>query len=177
MAPRFAPNGAESAPRGAARRRTRIRASSRTAYNASQTQTHAAPRDSLPAVGSRVCPVARGRATRRFAIWATEGSTPAKGAGRCGHVSWLDAAREFGLHHGLRITPPTHKLTRRHAIHCRGQGPQCAPWRGVEPNDSCERCSGTFFAGVENRPNGAGTHRARPRRRRAANSGSITDFE
>jgi len=37
VAPRFAPNGAETAPRGAARRRTQIRASSRTAYNSCRT--------------------------------------------------------------------------------------------------------------------------------------------
>ena len=62
VAPRFAPNGAETAPRGAARRRTQIRASCRTAYNASQTQTHAEPRDSMPTARSRVRPVVRGRA-------------------------------------------------------------------------------------------------------------------
>jgi len=60
----------------------------------------------------------------------------------------LDAARKFGLHVGLHITPPKHKLTRSHAIQCRRQGLECAPWRGVEPIDACERYVFRYKAGA-----------------------------
>ena len=88
-------------------------------------------------------PRGAGSGSEMLRVMGCRGSTPTNGAGKCAPVSWLDAAREFGLHDGLHMTPPKHKLTRRHAIQCRREGLECAPWRGVQPNDAC---SGTFFA-------------------------------
>jgi hypothetical protein len=144
VAPRFAPNGAENAVRGATRGRAANSGSVSDCETRLPITTSSGATRFIARGRVKSAPRGVGSSSESLRETGCRSSTPTTGAGKCARVSSVGAAREFGLHIGLHETPPQHKLARCHTIHCRRQGQECAPSRGVQPNDAS---SGTFFAG------------------------------